>query len=711
MSAVTTGPRQPTAAGRSRPGRLPGLLRGRAADPRWARPALLALLALTALLYAAGLSRNGWANDFYSAAVQAGTRSWKAFFFGSFDASSFITVDKTPASLWVMELSGRVFGLNYWSVLLPQAAEGVASVAILHAAVRRWSGPAAGLIAAGVLAVTPVATLIFRFNNPDALLVLLMTAAAYAMVRAIDSGRTRWIVLAGALLGFGFLTKMLQAFLVLPAFALAYLVAGPPRLGRRLWQLLAGGAALLVAAAWWVAIVQFTPAADRPYVGGSANDSILQLALGYNGLGRLDGNETGSVGFNGGAAGGGGGGGSAFGGSTGLSRLFASEMGGQISWLLPAALIALAALVWLSWRRPRTDQVRAAALLWGGWLVVTGLVFSYMSGIIHPYYMVALAPAIGALTGIGVVTAWRARRSMIAGRALGARAVLAAAVVVTAWWAYVLLGRSADWLPWLRPVILVCGLAAAAGVIAERWLSGRAMVLSVAPLALVAGLAGPLAYSLDTAATSHTGALPSAGPSVASFGGPGGGPGGGFGSGRPGAGAPGIPGNASGAAGGTSGIPGGTSGRSSGSTAGRAPGSTSGQSGHFPGGQGGGVGGLGGNAQVSNAITKLLTSGAAGYRWAAATVGAESAAPFQLASGEPIMAIGGFNGTDQAPTLTQFKNLVAAHEVHYFIGANGHTFGGGSGDAAQITSWVQSHFTKQTVGGETVYNLTSPTSS
>ena len=521
MSAVTTGPRQPAAAGRSRPGRLSGLLRGPAADPRWARPALLALLALTALLYAAGLSRNGWANDFYSAAVQAGTRSWKAFFFGSFDSSSFITVDKTPASLWVMELSARVFGLNYWSVLLPQAAEGVASVAILYAAVRRWSGPAAGLIAAGVLAVTPVATLMFRFNNPDALLVLLMTAAAYAMVRAIDSGRTRWIVLAGALLGFGFLTKMLQAFLVLPAFALVYLVAGPPRLGRRLWQLLAGGAALLAAAGWWVAIVQFTPAADRPYVGGSTNDSILQLALGYNGLGRLDGNETGSVGFNGGAAPGGGGGGSAFGGSTGLSRLFASEMGGQISWLLPAALIALAALVWLSWRRPRTDRVRAAALLWGGWLVVTGLVFSYMSGIIHPYYTVALAPAIGALTGIGVVTAWRARRSMIAGRALAARAVLAAGLVVTAWWAYVLLGRSAGWLPWLRPVILACGLAAAAAVIAERWLSGRAMVLSVAPLALVAGLAGPLAYSLDTAATSHTGALPSAGPSVASFGRPG----------------------------------------------------------------------------------------------------------------------------------------------------------------------------------------------
>src|SRR5262252_11162968 len=229
-------------------GRLARLLRGPAADPRWARPALLAVLALTAVLYTAGLSRSGWANDFYAAAVQAGTKSWKAFFFGSFDASNFITVDKTPASLWVMELSARAFGLNSWSLLLPQAAEGVATVALLYATVRRWHGPAAGLIAGTVAALTPVAALMFRFNNPDALLVLLMTAAAYATTRAIESGRTRWLVLAGTLIGFAFLTKMLQGFLVLPAFALAYLVAGPSRLGRRLLQLLAGAAALVAGA-------------------------------------------------------------------------------------------------------------------------------------------------------------------------------------------------------------------------------------------------------------------------------------------------------------------------------------------------------------------------------------------------------------------------------------------------------------------------------
>ena len=367
-------------------------------------------MALTALLYLWDLTRNGWANDFYAAAVQAGTKSWKAFFFGSFDSSNFITVDKTPASLWVMELSGRVFGFSQWSMLVPQALEGVASVALLYAAVRRWFGPAAGLVAGLVLALTPVAALMFRFNNPDALLVLLMTAAAYALVRAVENGRTRWLVFCGVLLGFAFLAKMLQAFLVVPGFAIAYLWAGAPRsLLRRTWQTVVMGAGIIVGAGWWVLIAELTPAADRPYFGGSTNNNILQLAIGYNGLGRITGDETGSVG-------GGGGGGSAFGGATGLLRLFHTEFGGQISWLLPAALISLGAMLWVSRRATRTDRMRAAALLWGGWVIVTGLVFSYMSGIIHPYYMVALAPGIGALVGIGATALWKAQLGGPGGR-------------------------------------------------------------------------------------------------------------------------------------------------------------------------------------------------------------------------------------------------------------------------------------------------------
>jgi 4-amino-4-deoxy-L-arabinose transferase-like glycosyltransferase len=698
MATVTTPPTRPGKAaapeGPAGRGRLGRLLRGSERDPRWARPALFALLALTALLYMVGLSRNGWANDFYAAAVQAGTKSWKAFFFGSSDASNFITVDKTPAFLWVMDISARVFGLSYWSVLVPQALEGVATVAALYATVRRWFGPAAGILAGVAMALTPVATLMFRFNNPDALLTLLLTLAAYAVTRAIEAGKTRWLVLAGALLGFGFLAKMLQAFLVLPGFALAYLVAGPRGLGRRTLQVLAGGAAMLVAAGWWVAAVLLTPAADRPYIGGSTNNNILGLTFGYNGFGRLDGSETGSVGF-------GGHGVAATGGSSGLTRLFASDMGGQISWLLPAALIALAALLWGTRRAPRTDRIRAAALVWGGWLLVTGVVFSYMAGIIHSYYTVALAPAIAALVGIGAVQLWRVRNGWRGHeRSWFGRGTLAAGIVVTTVWSYVLLDRSPAWYPWLRVTVLLAGLGAAAALVAGYSLEstaatawGRAvLVLAPVSLAVVAALAGPFAYSLDTAAASHTGALPTAGPTVTSFGGPGaaGAPGGfprGGGFGRRGVGHGGF---------GHGGFPGGFRGRSHGGFGGRGAG-----------GGGGGGGGLAGNTQVSSALTALLTDGASGYRWTAATVSSDSAAPLQLASAEPVMSIGGFNGTDPAPTLAQFEKYVADHDIHYFVGANSDSFGGGSGDAAQITSWVEAHFHAETVGGETVYDLSS----
>jgi 4-amino-4-deoxy-L-arabinose transferase-like glycosyltransferase len=382
-------------------------------------------------------------------------------------------------------------------------------------------------------------------------------------------------------------------------------------------------------------------------------------------------------------------------------------MGGQVSWLIPAALVALAALLWLSGRSPRTDRTRAAALLWGGWLVLTGLVFSYMSGIIHPYYTVALAPAVGALTGIGAAALWRDRHTVFA------RVAMVAMLAVTAGWAWVLLGRSPGWYPWLRVAILAAALGSAAAILvpgrppAALGGAGRGrMVLAAVPvlLAMAAGLGGPLAYSINTAATAQTGALPSAGPAVAT----------GFGAGRfwPGGfgnrfrGAVGgqFPGGAT-ASGGAAGQGGfGAGGQAGG---GRFPGGSGGGqggTGRFPGGFGGG-GGLGGNTQVSSALTALLTAGSAGYRWAAATVGSESAAPLQLATGRPVLAIGGFNGTDPAPTLAEFERLVSEHKIHYFVGQNRASFGGGSGAAAEITSWVEAHFTAETIGGVTVYDL------
>ena len=774
MTAISTQPGAAQAAGQVPGRRLARLLRGRPDDPAWARPALLALMLATALLYLVGLSRNGWANEFYAGAAQAGTESWKAFLFGSLDSSNFITVDKPAGFLWPMELSARIFGVNYWSLLLPQALAGVATVGVLYATVRRWFGPAAAIIAGAVMALTPVATLIFRFNDPDAFITLMAALAAYAGVRALESGRTRWVALTGVLFGLGFLGKMLAGFLALSALALAYLICGPPRLGKRIWQLLVGGAALLAAAGWWVAIVLLTPAADRPFVGSTTDNNILQLTFGYNGLSRLTGNRGGGFsgaaraagrglgagafgGGPGGAAGGaaagpgpgagaagrafGAGAGGPFGGGTGITRMFTAEWGGQISWLIPAALIAIVVMLWVSRRAARTDRIRAAAIMWGGWLVVAGLVLSFMSGTTHSYYAVALAPPIGALIGIGAVTVWRIRHTWFA------RAAMAAALAVTAAWAWVLLGRNPGWYPWLRVVIVIAAVGAAGLILAGPALPAStargAMALAAVPvsLAVIAGLGGPLAYSLDTAATSYAGTSPSAGPPMT---GALGGPDGARSLGR-------------GLAAGRGGFP-----DFAGGLAGDRPG-------RFAGGFAGpgGFGGFGGgNATVSSAFAKLLESGASRYTWAAATNGADSAASMELATGGiPVMAIGGFRGTDPAPSLAQFEKLVSEHKIHYYVaggglggrgfggagggfggagaglggglanrgagGADGGpTGGGGSGagggfggfggvggpggsstDAAQISAWVQAHFTAQTVAGMTVYNLTAPTAS
>src|SRR3954447_19621813 len=317
---------------------------GPASTPGWERPALVGLLVATGLLYLWGLGASGWANSFYSAAVQAGSESWKAFFFGSSDAASSITVDKTPLALWPMELSVRIFGLSSWSILVPQALEGVATVYLLFRIVRRSTGShLAGLLAGAVMALTPVAVLMFRFNNPDAMLVLLLVAASGATLHAIDetnvpTGRPlRWLLLAGALVGFAFLAKMLQAFLVLPALGLAYLLFARTPFGKRLLHLLAAFGAMVLAGGWWVAIVAMWPAGSRPYIGGSQNNSILELTLGYNGFGRLTGDEAGSVGGGGGTGGTGGTGG--MWGETGLGRLLSDEIGGQVGWLLPTSLL------------------------------------------------------------------------------------------------------------------------------------------------------------------------------------------------------------------------------------------------------------------------------------------------------------------------------------------------------------------------------------
>ncbi|MDQ1530893.1 MAG: hypothetical protein QOE37_998, partial [Microbacteriaceae bacterium] len=273
-TATTTAPRPSGFTDRLRA--LPAAVwRGRADEAAWVRPAYLGLLAASALLYVWNLAASGWANAFYSAAVQAGASDWEAFLYGSSDAGNSITVDKPPASLWVMDLSVRVFGLSSWSILLPEAIMGVLTVALVVAIVRRSFPPAAALLAGAVTALTPVAVLMFRFNNPDALLVLLVTLATYLTLRGVQDGRARWILWAGVAVGFAFLTKQLQAFLVVPVLGAVYLYAAPRRLRTRALHLLGAAGTLAVSAGWWVAIVELVPASMRPYIGGSQTNDFL----------------------------------------------------------------------------------------------------------------------------------------------------------------------------------------------------------------------------------------------------------------------------------------------------------------------------------------------------------------------------------------------------------------------------------------------------
>ncbi|MGW4590560.1 ArnT family glycosyltransferase [Amycolatopsis thermoflava] len=611
-----------TAAVSSDPARLgpvPAAARTRTAGrPPWVRPAVAVLLVATAALYLWNLSASGYANDFYAMAVQAGTKNWEALFFGSLDPGNVITVDKPPASLWLMALSGRLLGFSSFSMLLPNALCGVGSVALLYAAVRRTSGPLAGLIAGAALALTPVAALMFKFNNPDALLVLLMVAGAYCTVRALDRASTGWLLLAGAALGFGFLTKMLQAFLVLPAFALVYLVAAPTGLGRRLLQLLGAAVALVVATGWWIVAVAWWPTDSRPYIGGSTDNTPLELAFGYNGLGRIFGGDG-----NGGG-GGGMGGNTMFGGETGLFRMFGAAFGLEISWLLPAALIALAAGLWFTGFAPRLDRTRAALLLWGGWTVVTALVFSFMSGTIHPYYTVALAPGIAGLVGIGAVELWRGRHNF------AARVVLALMLAATGVWDFILLARTPDWQPWLRWVLLVLTALVVAGLLFGLDRIRRAgIVLAVA--GVITGLLAPAAYAVVTASQGHTGSIPTSGPSGNSMG---------FGD-RAGA----------------------------------------------------------ESAELIALLRQTTT------KWSAATNGSQSAAGLALNSDTAVIAIGGFNGGDPAPTLDEFQQYVARGEITYYV--SGGMGGMGRGGSGEIAQWVAENFTAQTVGGSTVYDLTT----
>jgi 4-amino-4-deoxy-L-arabinose transferase-like glycosyltransferase len=632
-------------------GRLPGersWLRGRSDSAAWVRPAQVSVAALAAIVYLVNLTISGYANTYYSAAALAASKSWSAWFFGSFDAANFITVDKPPLATMLMGLSVRLFGLSSWSILLPEALAGVATVALLFVVVRHSFGPVAATIAGLVMALTPVAVLIFRYNNPDALLTLLLVGAAWTGLRAIEAGRLRWIVVTALLVGFAFNTKYLQGFLVVPAFAITWLIAAPVNLRRRLLGLVVAAVTLLISSGWWVLAVELIPVAARPFIGGSTNNSAIQLLLGYDGLARI---------FGGSGAGPGGGGGG-FSGATGILRLFNAEFGGGISWLIPFALIGLVSGLVLRGRAARTDRARAGYLVWGLWLAVHAIVFSFMSGIIHSYYAVALAPAIAALVGAGVVELWALRERVRFGGI-----VLAGAILVSSIWSWQLLERSPGFVPGLGLVIVIVG--AIVGVIVSLPATAdlrRTQVLAVA-LGIGILLAGPLVYTINTMSTGYSSGDPRPGPAVVSdtnqggFGGGPGGNGGGQGGGFAGGTPPSGTGFGTGAGGGT-----------------------------FGGGTGSAGTSLGGNGSDS-ALATYLEANKGSSTWIVAMTSAMQAGLLELATGDSVMAMGGFSGTDPAPSLAQIQAYVASGQLRFVLVGGG---GGGSSTASAVSTWVAS---------------------
>ena len=609
----------------------------------WDRVGLTVLLVATAVMYLWDITINGMGNQFYAAAAQAGSTNWEALLFGSLDPHNFITVDKPPVSQWVMGLSGQIFGFSSASMMIPQALMAVAAVALLYGAVARISGPRTGLLAGGVLALTPVAALMFRFNNPDAVMVLLMTAAAYCTVRAVQQASPKWLAWAGVALGFAFLAKMLEGLMVVPALAAAYLVAAPTTLWARLRHVLVAGVAFTASAAWFVVLTLFWPASSRPYIAGSTDNNFMNLVLGYNGFARVLGRNH--MGFGppaqvvGSAAGaqlrlGRQGGFGVFGDqSQGWSRLVGGEFGFEIGWLVPAALMATVLIVLSRGRAPRTDLTRAAAILFGGWLVVDGLVLSFMHGAIHAYYCLSIAPPVAAMFAIGVHELWQRREKWLYRVGL---AVLFGGTGVWGWW---ILGRNASWLPILRWTILVIAVI---GVIAllGPWTAGtrRRFALGALGVGLVGALAGPAVYAIVTIGQPHEGGGPSVGPADAS------------------------------------------------------------RQGHFWFGQGA-------DNPDLDAILKDTNT-----KWSAAILRSSSAAGLELSTDTAVMAIGGFSGSDPAPTLSQFQDDVAQHKVAYYVVMNnrGHGPGWGNRGHADIGKWVAATFSATNVGDATVYNLSVP---
>lgn len=600
----------------------------------WERLALGAILLLAAFLNLYRLDREGYANTYYAATVKSMLTSWHNFFFVSFDPGGFVSVDKPPLGFWVQALSARLLGFSGLSLLLPEAIAGVLSVALLYGLVRRIFGVPAGLLAGLVLALTPIAVAVNRNNTIDSLLILVLLGAVWAVLKAIEQGGLRWLVLGAVLVGLGFNIKMMQAFLVVPALGLAYLLGARVNWRTRFGYLAVAGVVLAVVSLSWAAVVDLTPANQRPYVGSSSDNSALNLALGYNGLFRLlpagwlpsswtspsgMGRAADANMFPPGMGGDG----------PGLFRLFNQSLAGQIAWLLPLAILGGVA----AWGQTRVhlplNRRQTALVLWGTWLATGVCFFSVATSftLMHRYYLAMLAPPLAALAGIGLVALWRDYRLPARSRSLVLRLrgrLLPVAVAGTAVLAAWILRDYPDQSRWLTPFVLITGLGSAGALAWLRWQAGEMRPSSrllpvLAAIALIAILAAPTAWAGYATWQGSNGALPAAGPDT------GFGPFGSFG------------------------LPNGHGVEDTDNARPRQ---------------------RGGSPFDSSADPQLiayLEQHRQGETFLFATTESMSASPYILATGEPVAALGGFSGGDPILTTEQLAAMIERGDVRYFL--------------------------------------------
>jgi 4-amino-4-deoxy-L-arabinose transferase-like glycosyltransferase len=606
---------------------------------RWERIGLALLLLSTAFFFLWGLDLNGWANPYYSAAAQAGSQDWKAFFFGSFEWGNLITVDKTPLSIWVMSISVRLFGLNTWSILVPQALMGVATTYLIYRILRRGFGAAPALLGGAIYATTPVVFLMSRFNNPEPLMGLLMVGAVYVALKALDNGRFRSFALAGCLLGLAFMAKQVQAFVVVPSLCVAVLAFGQGSLLSRVRQVLVSGASLLATSAIWLLAVELTPATQRPYIGGSAVNSAVELTLDYNGLARfiqipmtITGNRPGTshdelAPYNG-----------------GFSRVFDGNFEPEIAWLLfPAIALAIVVLI-LNRTLDFDDVQKKTAVLAIAWLTTAFFLLCFMGSMIHTYYTFSLAAPIALVVPIGLCALWGKRDKLVL-RLIGA-VVIGSSTFMT----MKVLNYSDEWPLWFRTLVVISGVAAVAGWLwnrsSHRWQRFTLVVVAVCLLI------GPIGANVYTSSVPQKGTNPQSGP-VAND-------------------------------------PRAVSRLLVGVRAGTPAWALQTAYG----------------APTSPSVTELLRHTNGHQEWAAATYSAQNAAVYQLESGRPVIPVGGWLGTDPAPTPLQFRQLVADGRIGYFIWQQDLLDRNElSPETVEITHWVQDNFKEQTIDGVRIYDL------